>query len=92
VFPLENDGSFCGGVIGSSGEKLCVKARCGASKYKTTVEVIPICDRGAESGKYVFIVDKVDEVAFIKPVIPVELLPNDISFYDHDVRAAAAWG
>ena len=55
-------------------------------KHKTKVEVIPIL------GQYVVIVDKEDEVVFIKSVIPVGLLPNPISFYEYDVRAAADWG
>ena len=75
AYPLESDASFCGGVIGASGEKMYVKRRCGVMKHKTKVEVIPICDRNAESGQYAFIVDKEDEVFFIKSVIPVELLP-----------------
>ena len=92
VLPLESDGSFCGGVIGTSGEKMCCKSSCSIHKHKTKVEVIPICDRGAESGMYVFIVAKEDEAVFIGSVIPVELLPNDISFYVHDVRSAGSWG
>ena len=43
------------------------------SKHKTKVEVIPICDQGADSGNYIFNVDKEGEVVFIKSVIIVEL-------------------
>ena len=55
LYPLKSDGSFCGGVVGATGEKMCVKRSCTVAKHKTKVEVIPICDRESESGQYVYI-------------------------------------
>ena len=91
-YPLKSDGSFCGGVVGATGEKMCVKRSCTVAKHKTKVEVIPICDRESESGQYVYISDKEDEVVFVKSVIPMKLLPNPFSFYDYEYRKPAHWG
>ena len=44
------------------------------------------------SGNFVFVNVKKDEVVYTTSAVPVEMLTNDISFYELDERPPAHWG
>jgi len=90
-----NDGGYCGGKIGKSGIKMCIRpiGACTIQAHRRFKAAVTILGGGSTAVKEgVFTDSKTPMTVYTTEVLPVDLLTKPFELYASDLRPPAQWG